>query len=84
MRLDGYRARQSLVGLSAHCANSYIPQHIYKCSYKKDTEVDAHRSTDLVYVHIRLVTRSHFADLKMTDPVNVWDLPINFFIALKV
>ena len=28
MRLDGYRARQSLVGLSAHCANSYIPQHI--------------------------------------------------------
>ena len=25
MRLDGYRARQSLVGLSAHCANSYIP-----------------------------------------------------------
>ena len=27
MRLDGYRARQSLVGLSAYCANSYIPQH---------------------------------------------------------
>ena len=25
MRLDEYRARQSLVGLSAHCANSYIP-----------------------------------------------------------
>ena len=36
MRLDGYRARQSLVGLSAHCANSYIPhvQHIiqYICA----------------------------------------------------
>ena len=36
MRLDGYRARQSLVGLSAHCANSYIPhmQHIiqYVCA----------------------------------------------------
>ena len=32
MRLDGYRARQSLVGLSAHCANSYIPhvQHIIR------------------------------------------------------
>ena len=30
MRLDGYRSRQNLVGLSAHCANSYIPyvQHI--------------------------------------------------------
>ena len=30
MRLDGHRARQSLIGLSAHCANSYIPhvQHI--------------------------------------------------------
>ena len=37
MRLDGYRARQSLVGLSGHCANSYIPhvQHIiqYICTY---------------------------------------------------
>ena len=36
MRLDGHRARQSLVGLSAHCANSYIPhvQHIiqYICA----------------------------------------------------
>ena len=36
MRLDGYRARQTLVGLSAHCANSYIPhvQHIieYTCA----------------------------------------------------
>ena len=36
MRLDGYRARQSLVGLSAQCANSYIPrvQHIiqYICA----------------------------------------------------
>ena len=28
MRLDGYSARQSLIGLSVHCANSYIPQHI--------------------------------------------------------
>ena len=26
--LDGHRARQSLIGLSVHCANSYIPQHI--------------------------------------------------------
>ena len=36
MRLDGYRARQSLVALSAHCANSYIlhVQHIiqYICA----------------------------------------------------
>ena len=34
--LDGHRARQSLIGLSAHCANSYIPhvQHIiqYICA----------------------------------------------------
>ena len=34
--LDEHRARQSLVGLSAHCANSYIPhvQHIiqYMCA----------------------------------------------------
>ena len=30
MRLDGYGARQSLIRLSAHCVNSYIPrvQHI--------------------------------------------------------
>ena len=30
MRLDGHRARQSLIGLNVHCANSYIPhvQHI--------------------------------------------------------
>ena len=28
MKLDGYRARQNLVGLSAHCVNSYILQHI--------------------------------------------------------
>ena len=29
-RLDGYRAKQNLVGVSAHCADSYIPhvQHI--------------------------------------------------------
>ena len=37
MRLDGYRGRHSLVGLSAHCANSYIPhvQHIiqYICAH---------------------------------------------------
>ena len=34
MRLDGYRARQSIIGLSVHCANSYIPhvQHII-CTY---------------------------------------------------
>ena len=28
MRLDGHRVRQSIVGLSAHCANSYIPQYV--------------------------------------------------------
>ena len=27
MRLDGYRARQSLVGQRAHCANLYICIH---------------------------------------------------------
>ena len=26
MRLDRYRARLSLIGLGAHCINSYIPQ----------------------------------------------------------
>ena len=32
MRLDGHRSRQSLIGLSVHCANSYIPhvQHIIR------------------------------------------------------
>ena len=29
MRLDGHRARQSLIGRSVHCANSYILQHIH-------------------------------------------------------
>ena len=31
MRLDGHRARQNLVRLSAHCANSYIPLHNNMC-----------------------------------------------------
>ena len=41
MRLDGYRARQSLVGLSAHCANSYIPQHICTVNvlHMRDVEI---------------------------------------------
>ena len=41
MRLDGYRARQSLVGLSAHCANSYIPQHIrtYNMLHMRDVGI---------------------------------------------
>ena len=30
MRLDGYRARQNSVGLSAHCANSFI-LHMSMC-----------------------------------------------------
>ena len=37
-----------------------------------------------MYVYARLVSRSHFADPKMVDPVNVWDLPINFFLTLEV
>ena len=36
------------------------------------------------YVCVRLVSRSHFADPKMADPANVWDLPIIFFLPLEV
>ena len=50
-----------------------------KCSNKKSAEVDDHRSTGLVYVCVCLVSRSHFADLKMADPANAWDLPINIY-----
>ena len=38
----------------------------------------------LVHVRVCLVSRSHFADPKMADPANVWDLPIKFFLALEV
>ena len=59
-----------------------------KCSNRKSAEVDDHRSTGLVYVRVDvrvcLVSHSHFTDLKMADPANVWDLPINFFLVLKV
>ena len=54
-----------------------------KCSNKKSAEVDDHRSTGLVYVRVRLVSRSHFTSPKMADPVNVWNLPIKF-LALEV
>ena len=37
-----------------------------------------------LYVRVRLVSRSHFADPKMADPANVWELPIKFFLALEV
>ena len=50
-----------------------------KCSNRKSAEVDDHRCTGLVYVRVRLVSRSHFTDPKMADPVNVWDLHIKFF-----
>ena len=61
--------------------NYYISRTILK---KKSAEVDDHRSTGLVYVRVRLVSRSHFTSPKMADPVNVWNLPINFFLALEV
>ena len=43
MRLDGYRARQSLVGLSAHCANSYIPhvKHIIQYICENENKICA-------------------------------------------
>ena len=37
-----------------------------------------------VYVHIRLVSRSHFGNPKMAALANVWDLPITFFLTLEV
>ena len=37
-----------------------------------------------MYVHVCLVSRSHSGNPKMADLVNVWDLPINFFLALEV
>ena len=55
-----------------------------KWSNEKSAEVDDHRSADLVHVRVCLVSRSHFADPKMADPANVWDLPIKFFLALEV
>ena len=37
---------------------------------KKNSEVDVHRGAlGLVYVRVRLVSSSPFADLKMADPV---------------
>ena len=30
-----------------------------------------------MYIHVRLVSRSHSGNPKMADPANVWDLPIN-------
>ena len=48
------------------------------------TDADDHRSTDLVYVCIRLVSHSHFADPKKVDPDNVWDLLTEMFLALEV
>ena len=56
----------------------------FKCSNKKSAEVDDHRSTDLVYICVHLVSRSHFVDPKMADPADVWDLPIKFFLPLEV
>ena len=37
-----------------------------------------------MYVHVRLVSRSHSGNPKIADPANVWDLPVNFFLALEV
>ena len=42
--LDGYRARQSLVGLSAHCANPYIPQELRDLETYVLTGVNAYLS----------------------------------------
>ena len=56
MRLDGYRARQSLAGLSAHCANSYIPhvQHIiqYTCAAECRNLHSVH-SVQYIYYGVR-------------------------------
>ena len=37
-----------------------------------------------MYVHVRLVSRSHSGNLKMADPADVWDLPIKFFLFRSV
>ena len=34
--------------------------------------------------HVSLVSCSHSGNPKMADPANVWDLPIQFFLAFKV
>ena len=38
----------------------------------------------MVYVCVCPVSRSHFADPKMADPANVWDLSIKIFLTLEV
>ena len=37
-----------------------------------------------MYVRVHLVSRSHFSNLKMADPANVWDLPSKNFLVLEV
>ena len=37
-----------------------------------------------VYIRFHLVLHSLSTDPQMADPVNVWDLPINFFLALEI
>ena len=55
-----------------------------KFSNKKSAEIDDRSALGLVYVRGCLVSCNHFADPKIADPVNVWDLPINFFLALEM
>ena len=43
-----------------------------------------HRTLCLVYIHVHLVSRSHFCNPKMADMTNVWDLPIKIFLTLEV
>ena len=46
---------------------------------QKGAKVDNHQMYGLVLIRICLVSHSYFGDLKMADPVNVWDFPIKFF-----
>ena len=49
----------------------------------KSTEVVDYPACVIVYICIRLVSRSHSADPKMAGLVNIWDLPIKNFLTLE-
>jgi hypothetical protein len=51
---------------------------------QKNAKVDDHQTCGIVYIFIRLVLHSHLGDPKLADPANVWNLPINIFLALEM
>ena len=57
----------------------------YQCTHL-ETNAQTKRALKSMIIEVRvcLVSCSHFADPKIVDPANVWDLPIKFFLALEV